>query len=287
MKRMIYYAAAMAVLALGACSKDDSGSTTPTTPTPTPTPEPGKTQIAFTTQIETTEGTTEEGFTAGDTFSLVAYDNAEGCTSMDYTLGATALYWEDLTFATEGGSVHFSACYPKHTLTEGGFDFTVTQDPSSDLLWATHASVGVGTQEAVDLTFRHALHRLKVDIAVEDPTVDASQIEVSCTALSTCRVDLKEMRLMQGETQNTYTAMGQSVEFMLLPQLTDIVTLEVKAGELTQSWKLSETDFPTPELEGGKQATVHLTIKDGRITLSGMTIAGWGDQGTVEDEIEM
>lgn len=287
MKRMIYCAAAMAVLALGACSKNDSASTTPTTPTPTPTPEPDKTQITFATRIETPEGTTEDGLTAGDTFTLAAYDGAEGFTSMDYTLGATALYWEDLTFAAEGGTMHFAACYPKQSLTDGGFDFTVGQDAASDLLWASKAGVSVGTKQAVDLTFRHALHRLEVRFTIEDPTVDASQIETRCTALSACRVDLKEMRLMQGDTRQTYTAQGEKVGFQLLPQLTDAVTLEVKAGDMTQSWKLSETDFPAPELEGGKQATVHLTIKDGQITLSGMTIAGWGDQGTVEDEIEM
>ena len=287
-RKMIYGAAVLAMLALGACSKSDSEPTTPSTPTTPTTPtDPEKTQITFTTQIVTTEGTTVEGFTAGETFSLVAYDGKNGARSMDYTLGGSVLYWEDLTFATEGGKVHFSACYPKQTLTEGGFDFTVRQDAASDLLWATQASVGVGTEQAVDLKFSHALHRLKVLMTVEDASVDASQIETRCTALSTCRVDLKEMRLMQVTEQNTYTAKGEQVEFLLLPQLSDMVTLEVKAGELTKSWKLSETDFPTPELEGGKQATVHLTIKEGQITLSGMTIEGWGDQGTVEDEIEM
>lgn len=288
MKRTLYLAAALAVLALGACDKKDSDQTTPSTPpTPSTPTDPEKRLISFTTHIETPEGSLEEGFSAGDTFSLVAYDSAESSSSMDYTLGATTLYWEDLAFATEGGTVHFSACYPKQTLVDGGFDFSVTQDPSSDLLWATHAGVGVGTQQAVELKFSHALHRLKVLISVEDPTVDAAQIETRCSALSTCRVDLKEMRLMQGVLQNTYTARGQSVEFMLLPQLTDIVTLEVTAGGMTQSWKLSETDFPTPELKGGKQATVHLTIRDGQITLSGTTIAGWGSQGSVEEEIEI
>lgn len=287
-RKMIYGAAVLAMLALGACSKSDSEQAKPSTPTTPTTPtDPEKTQITFTTQIVTTEGTTAEGFTAGETLSLVAYDGENGSRSMDYTLGGSVLYWEDLTFATEGGKVHFSACYPKQTLTEGGFDFTVRQDAASDLLWATQAGVGVGTEQAVDLKFSHALHRLKVLMTVEDAAVDASQIETRCTALSTCRVDLKEMRLLQAATQDTYTAKGEQVEFLLLPQLSDGVTLEVKAGELTKSWKLSETDFPTPELEGGKQATVHLTIKEGQITLSGMTIEGWGDQGTVEDEIEM
>lgn len=287
MKRLIYSTVILAVLSCGACDKKDSNDHTPGTPA-----TPGEQVITFTTRIEAmeeaqTDDSGHETFNPGDTFTLYAHDNAEGRQSMDYTIGATKLNWSDLAFADEGGKVHFEACYPKHELSDGGFDFTVRQDAASDLLWATQAGVGVGTEQAVDLKFSHALHRLKVLMTVEDAAVDASQIETRCTALSTCRVDLKEMRLLQVATQNTYTAKGEQVEFLLLPQLRDGVTLEVKAGELTKSWKLSETDFPTPELEGGKQATVHLTIKEGQITLSGMTIEGWGDQGTVEDEIEM
>lgn len=287
MKQLIYSAVILAALLCGACDKKDSNDQTPGTPA-----TPGGQAITFTTRIEAmeeaqTDDSGNETFNPGDTFTLYAHDNAEGAQSMDYTIGATKLNWSDLAFAAEGGKVHFEACYPKHELSDGGFDFTVTQDAAGDLLWASAPDVEVGSEQPVALTFRHAMHRLVVKYTVEDAAVDASQIETRCTALSTCRVDLKEMRLLQAATQDTYTAKGEQVEFLLLPQLSDGVTLEVKAGELTKSWKLSETDFPTPELEGGKQATVHLTIKEGQITLSGMTIEGWGDQGTVEDEIEM
>lgn len=284
---MIYGAALLAMLALGACSKSDSDQTTPSTPTTPTTPtDPEKRQISFTTRLEAMSGSTgEESLATGDTFTLVAFDGKEGSKSMDYTLGASALYWEDLSFAAEGGAVNFAACYPKQALTDGGFDFTVRQDAASDLMWASKAGAAVGSEQPVDLTFRHALHRLKVAYTVEDSSVDAAQIETRCTALATCRVDLVEQRLLQGDTRESYSALGAQAEFLLLPQGADAVTLEAKAGGTTQSWKLSETDFPTPELEGGKQATVHLTIRDGKITLSGLTIAGWDNQGTVEEEI--
>lgn len=40
-------------------------------------------------------------------------------------------------------------------------------------------------------------------------------------------------------------------------------------------------------LEGGKELTVNLTIRDGVILFDGLTIEGWGSQGTIEDEISL
>lgn len=287
MKQLIYSAVILAALLCGACDKKDSNDRTPGTPA-----TPGEQVITFTTRIEAmeeaqTDETGHETFNPGDTFTLYAHDNAEGAQSMDYTIGATKLNWSDLSFTAEGGKVHFEACYPKHELSDGGFDFTVTQDAAGDLLWASAPDVEAGTEQPVALTFRHAMHRLVVKYTVEDPSVEASAIETSCTAYTSCRVDLAGQRLIQTGAKGSVSATGEQVQFLVLPQLTDEVTLEIRAGETSKSWKLSETDFAYPELEGGKQVTVHLTIKAGEITLSGLTIEGWGDQGTIEDEIEM
>lgn len=287
MKQLIYSAVILAALLCGACDKKDSNDQTPGTPA-----TPGGQAITFTTRIEAmeeaqTDDSGNETFNPGDTFTLYAHDNAEGAQSMDYTIGATKLNWSDLAFAAEGGKVHFEACYPKHELSDGGFDFTVTQDAAGDLLWASAPDVEVGSEQPVALTFRHAMHRLVVKYTVEDPSVEASTIETNCTAYTSCRVDLAGQRLIQTGTKGSVSATGEQVQFLVLPQLTDEVTLEIRAGETSKSWKLSETDFAYPELEGGKQVTVHLKIKAGEITLSGLTIEGWGDQGTIEDEIEM
>lgn len=287
MKQLIYSAVILAALLCGACDKKDSNDQTPGTPA-----TPGGQAITFTTRIEAmeeaqTDDSGNETFNPGDTFTLYAHDNAEGAQSMDYTIGATKLNWSDLAFAAEGGKVHFEACYPKHELSDGGFDFTVTQDAAGDLLWASAPDVEVGSEQPVALTFRHAMHRLVVKYTVEDPLVEASTIETNCTAYTSCRVDLAGQRLIQTGTKGSVSATGEQVQFLVLPQLTDEVTLEIRAGETSKSWKLSETDFAYPELEGGKQVTVHLKIKAGEITLSGLTIEGWGDQGTIEDEIEM
>ena len=287
MKRMIYRAALLLAAISTGCDKNESGNPGGDSGTPTP---PEERRITFTTAIAATRAPQleEDGsgsFTPGDTFTLYAHDDAQGAATIDYSIGTTALYWRDLTFAAEGGKVHFEACYPKQTLSNGGFDFTTTQDAAGDLLWASAAGVSVGSEKPVSLTFRHALHRLVVKYTVEDPSIDASQIETRCTACATARVELSEGRILLNDSKQTFTATNKEVSFLLLPQSAEEVTLEIHAGSVSRTWKLTETDFSYPELEGGKQVTVNLTIADGTIRIEGISIEGWGDQGTVDDEI--
>ena len=284
---MIYAAALLLAAICSGCDKNDSANLNESPGTP---PHPEERQITFTTTIASTRAPQleEDGsgsFNTGDTFTLHARDDAQGAATLDYTVGGSALYWRDLTFAAEGGKVHFAACYPKQRLSEGGFDFTTTQDAAGDLLWASAADVHVGTEQPVALTFRHALHRLAVKYTVEDTSVDASRIETRCTAIATARVELSEGRIKPGDTEKTFTATSSEVSFLVLPQPTENVSLEIHAGGMTKTWKLSQTDFPYPELEGGKQVTVNLTVQEGKITLSGLVIEGWGNQGSIDDEI--
>ncbi len=293
MRRILYFAAITAVLALGSCDKNDSAETPTTPPTPTTPTDPEKTPISFTTEIAALTRTPQleaDGsgtFSAGDTFTLYAHDNAEKHTEMTYTLGATELYWEDLGVATQDNKVHFEACYPQQTLSDGGFSFTVTQDEAGDLLWATAPGVEIGTSEPVSLRFTHAMHRLRVRFTVEDASIDASQIETRCTAIANCRVQLSIQKLLEAEiaVKETFTARGPEVTFLLPPQMPSDVTLEVQAGNMVKSWNLADTNFSLPELASGMEGVVDLTVREGTITLAGMSIDGWGDQGTVEGEI--
>lgn len=251
---------------------------------------PEEHRITFTTAIAPTRAPQLEAdgsgsFSAGDIFTLYAHDDAQGSATIDYGIGSTTLYWSDLAFASAGSSIHFEACYPRQTLLNGGFDFTTTQDSAGDLLWASVSDVSVGSEGSVLLTFRHALHRLVVKYTIQDSFVDASQIETRCTACATARVELSEGRIMLDGGKQTYAAKNKEVSFLLLPQPVNEVTLEVCAGDASRTWNLSEMDFSYPELEGGKQVTMNLTIADGAIRIEGISIEGWGDQGAVEDEI--
>lgn len=73
--------------------------------------------------------------------------------------------------------------------------------------------------------------------------------------------------------------------FLLLPQSTQDVTLEVRIGDVSNRWTLATLDPQFQTIEQGKELTVNFTIQNGEISFSGMTIEGWGDQGTIDDEI--
>lgn len=87
------------------------------------------------------------------------------------------------------------------------------------------------------------------------------------------------------DSKETFSVTKPEGNFFLYPQPTDRVSLEVHAGEATKQWTLSELAPKQDELESGKELTVKLTVRDGKILFAGMTIEGWGNQGTVDGEI--
>lgn len=282
MKRMTYAAAVMAVVLGTACSKNDN----PATPQ-----QPEDKAITFTTHIEALTRAPhldEDGsgtFAPGDTFTLLAGDKSGQTMTFDYSVGATALKWSSLTFAQQGGTVDFAACYPQQKLDGKQFGFTVSQNDAGDLLLAQAAGVSVGSQKPVVLNFRHAMHRLVVKYTVKDPTVTAAEIETLCTALNSCTVEPLAGRIEAGQSTESFSAKGQTACLLLVPQPSKGVKLEIRAGKASKSCMLNEVGSCPETLEGGKILTVNLTIESGSITIDGTTIEGWGNQGSIDDEI--
>lgn len=277
------YAAAFLAIALGtACSKNEN----PATPQ-----QPEEKAITFTTRIEALTRAPQLGedgsgaFSPGDTFTLLAGDKDGQMLTFDYSVGATALKWSDLTFAQTDATIDFAACYPRQTLDGKQFGFTVSQDAAGDLLLAQAAGVSVGSQKPVALNFRHAMHRLVVKYTVKDPTVTASDIETRCTALNTCTVEPLAGRVEAGTSTESFPVKGQTASLLLVPQPAKGVTLEIRAGKASKSCTLSEVGSCPETLEGGKILTVNLTIESGSITIDGTTIEGWGSQGSIDDQI--
>lgn len=114
-------------------------------------------------------------FADGDHFSLLVSDGADGLLDFDYETGATQLYWKDVTFASSPEKVHFAACYPKRDLSGAQFAFDLETEADKDLLLARTADVPAGTTAPVDLTFRHAMHRLVVTFT-DDSDVDTESV---------------------------------------------------------------------------------------------------------------
>ena len=282
MKRMISNGLLLMALITIGCQKDDC---------PTPSTDPADREVSFAATIAMMTRNpqlNEDGsgsFNTGDTFTLYAYHDATGSSTIDYAIGLSTLYWRDLAFATEGEKINFAACYPSQILDGDSFNFKVEQNTNSDLLIAGATDVNVGEERPIALTFRHATHRLVVKFTSKDSSLVTESIETRCTAYATGQFHLTSGTFTQGDTKETYTATGSQVAFLLLPQSTQDVTLEVRIGDVSNRWTLTTLDPQFQTIEQGKELTVNFTIQNGEISFSGMTIEGWGDQGTIDDEI--
>lgn len=282
MNRLFYTAAIATALAATACSKEENRTT-------------ADRRISISAGIEalTTRSPqlNEDGsgkFADGDTFTLHALGENGESTTLDYTIGTTSLYWSRLAFATEGTTVGFSACYPKQTPEKGVFRFDLELAGEKDLLLAPVRELAAGSEQPVRLNFRHAMHRLvvtyKAELSDDSPAID--KIETRCTAKSACTVDLASGTVTtDNDASATFTATGQKAVFLITPQHPEEVVLEVRIGEQTKRYTLTELKQDCPDLDGGKQLTVSMNIRNGEITLDGFTIDGWGDQGTIDGEI--
>ena len=268
MNRLICTTVLLAAVALTGCKREE---------------HPARQRIAIATTIEPLTRAPqldEEGsgrFADTDRLTLLVSDDAARCSAQFGYTPQTTLYWSELGFATPGTTLTFAACYPEQELAGGRFDFDLEQAAEKDLLLARTAGVSAGTERTIDLSFRHAMHRLVVTYQTSDPDVALDAIETRCTAQSTCTVDLAAGTLTPaGTRQATFTESGREVRFLLVPQPTDGVSLELHVGELAEG---------IDRIEGGRQLHVTLTVRNGRIEFGDAVIEGWEDQGSIEDEI--
>lgn len=279
MKKSIYIlAAAIVPFTVLSCNKSDK---TPGTPVPE-----GKINIA--TSIEglskspVLDDNGKGSFSNGDTFTLLVTNSEGESSAFSYTVGTTDLYWKDITIPAGNGQYGFSACYPSVETGNGTFTFDLTAASDKDLLIAGVQGIEAETENPVNLTFRHAMHRLVVTFSSDSELKDVTTV---CSAISSCQVNLPEGTIEAGSAKSEFTESGTEATFLLVPQNTSEVTLDVTIDGNTSSFQLNELKPDLEMLEGGMQLTVELTVKDSKITVGNIAIEGWGDQGTAEGEI--
>lgn len=231
-------------------------------------------------------------FEKGDKMTLCITGGAAPVVT-DYAYEVDFLQWPDLGLSEDVSQVTFSACYPTQKVEQDGtFEFNSFNSSYDDLLLAAAQPVEVGTSEAVSLTFRHALHRLNLEIQpgkgyTED---DLSQLSCIFSAKTTCVVDavkgsVKEVK----DEQGSLTVTGAKASFYLVPQATDGISFTLTLGGETKHFTLDalfkQSGNPQVALESGKSCT--LTLKVGRdgITVSGGSIGAWEDQATADGEV--
>lgn len=229
-------------------------------------------------------------FAKGDKLNLLAFNTAKQHTDFDYAVETTELYWNDIKITSENGKINFAACYPRQEMNDGKFLFDLEKASDKDLLLAYAENIENGTEKAVMLTFKHAMHRLVINYTVDNSyqTVTADEIVTDCTALSTCTVNLLEKTVAtENSPKATFSAKEKSTAFLIAPQNAADVTLKVTVGTDTNTCTLDKLVGSNLKLESGKQLELNLLIKEGKITLEGFTIEGWENQGSISGDIIM
>ena len=242
MNRLICTTVLLAAVALTGCKREE---------------HPARQRIAIATTIEPLTRAPqldEEGsgrFADTDRLTLLVSDDAAQQSAQFGYTPQTTLYWSELGFAAPGTTLTFAACYPEQELVGGRFDFDLEQAAEKGLLLARTAGVSAGTERTIDLSFRHAMHRLVVTYQTNDPDVALDAIETRCTAQSTCTVDLAAGTLTPaGTRQATFTESGREVRFLLVPQPTDGVSLELHVGADIRRISLGELAEGIDRIEG-------------------------------------
>lgn len=251
-------------------------------------------------------------FTDGDKIKLEVFNLDLGRASeYDYTIGSTKLYWEDVaTKMGEADSYTFGGWYanplPNDLLAMPNFDVAAAEDP--DLLLATPATAGVG--ETVNLVFKHAMHKLAVNVTYDgDFTgVDLNAVTVKpvgMNRLATVNVENGTVTVGEAEYEDgeyaARTLTNNACEFILAPQklttgaewlqfsIPDVATLVYKVP--ANYLNASGSSTALTELSSGQILTLNMNIKRDSATqkteveLTTGEISAWGTQGSINDEL--
>lgn len=220
---------------------------------------------------------------------------------------SSPLYWEDLS---ETSPVTFSAHYPRITeaiANPAAYMHTPLEwNKTDDLLHATATASKGGT---VTLTFKHLMHRLIINLTAGEGMTgtDLTTALINSAGKNgdyTMYGDV-EVNLLTGEVnygrhgsliQLTNASSGNA-DWKVAPQdlRAGAEWLRIMVGEDMWCYNVpdnlnSNPDHPT-RLESGKQLTLNLTLKKNQQTgqteveLSGSDISGWGNGGTITDDV--
>lgn len=231
-------------------------------------------------------------FVNGDIFNIVVSGENVTTKGIDFTVGTTSLTWSGLSLSNDVKEVYFSAYYPKHDLSnDGTFEFNIADAEYKDLLLSESQKVAVGSEAPVNLTFKHATHKLNIVYTSDFYTADElAAIQTVCNAKNKCVVNATSGTIKEVLNDNSdFSADGASVSFLLIPQATEGVELNIKIGQLSKSYNLkdllTQIGNPQEELIGGKKIDISLKVSKDMITVENATIGAWEDQTTASGEV--
>lgn len=238
-------------------------------------------------------------FEAGDVLGLYATVGATAkLANSAYTVGSTALWWDELSMTDP---VAFAAYYPKaEAITDPAATiFNAATATNPDLLLATPVTASKG--EDVALAFRHAMHRLTVNLSTDIDGWDIATARVSLAGMNaSATVNITAGTVTPGEadaTDGDYgTKTGASTTFVLAPQKVtadaDWIQITMDGEQYVYKVPASITlpgggTAPLTALESGKTLTLNLALTRDGVTLTTGDIAAWDTQGTINGEINI
>ena len=297
--RTLLAATLAATLALAGCSKNDEPD------------EPTRAAVNIRTSIG---GTTDAGsfgsraaigadgsgnFEAGDVLGLYATAGTTAkLANSAYTVGSTALWWDELSMTDP---VAFAAYYPKaEAITDPAATiFNAATATNKDLLLATPVTASKG--EDVALAFRHAMHRLTVNLSTDIDGWNLATAQVSLAGKNaSATVNITAGTVTPGEadaTDGDYgTKTGASTTFVVAPQKVtadaDWIQITMDGKQYVYKVPASITlpgggTAPLTALESGKTLTLNLALTRSSVTLTCGDIAAWDTQATIDGEINI
>lgn len=306
----LFVALGAAALTLTACNNDDDvlngGS------------QPGVVNIVTSingpqTRVPVLDANGAGSFQGTDTLKLAVYGSSTGIYQANYYPGTTKLYWEDVKANAGEGNYTFAAWYngnePADLVADATFDVAAAKD--KDLLLATPVTVGEGAQ--VNLNFKHAMHKLVVNVTYDGDFTGVNTNNVSIKPVgmnASAAINVQTGIVTPGEATDTdgdyaaQTLTSNSCSFILAPQklTTDAAWLEINLDGQTLTFNVpasyttsGDSTEDLSQLNSGEVLTLNLTIKKvagggddekTEVVLTTGKIAAWGTQGSYTGDVD-
>lgn len=249
-----------------------------------------------------------------DKLKLAVYGSGNADYQVDYTVGTTALYWEDVEAGVGTGPYTFGGWFTKTDLpaTLTSFNAATASDP--DLLLAAPAT-NVSKGETVNLNFKHAMHKLVVNVTYDGDFTGVNTDNVSIKPVgmnASAAINVQTGIVTPGEATDTdgdyaaRTLTSNACSFILAPQklTTGAAWLEINLdGQKTLTFNVP-ANYTTSggstealsQLNSGEVLTLNLTIKKvagggddekTEVVLTTGQITAWNSQGTVNGEVQV
>ena len=191
----------------------------------------------------------------------------------------TTMTWDEFY---EGAHVAFSAFFPKLSL--GDFDggsmvINLPTDQSTTEQYAAYdwlhaAANGRKTDQPIQLTFRHLMHRLTVNLSLSDTPGSLKQADVDAATVVIKNMEAKGLVssggsvMRDGNDTGDFTplksASGNNFRVLLLPQYVTPGTpwIEITVGGRTVTYAVPAG---LTELQGGKEQVVNLKLTNSEV----------------------